>query len=259
MGKINEKLSQREINEKIMWVDIHYILPQRDNRIFVYMHGLFGNKNSSKWQEILSNALEKERWTARFSFRGNWWSQDENFWFENMTMNTMADDVKNIVEFLRNKGDYNFTMIASSLWASALIYALKKYPEIRWYTKNIVMLAPSLEFAKNKQSIWEREWDKITEKKWKEQWYLKTYHFTNEVDEKFNYDLFSESLELDLIDTLKKIEKPITIIGGRKDDIIGFLRLDEIAQENENITLIAVHDGHRLKDSISVILNNTIV
>ena len=223
--------------------------------MYVYMHWLCWCKNSSKWKYICLSAKWLGESSARFSFRGNWESISDDFWFESMDLETMSCDIKTIFDSMKEKWVVSFTPVASSLWASSLLFFLKKNPRYIDMIDKILLLAPSLDFAKNKQRIRKQDWDSVSQEKRMNQGYREKYHYSNKTTERLSYSLFHQSLEADLIGFLKTIDTSIIIVAGRNDDIISYDDIVEISSKKENITLLSVDDGHRLKESMDVILS----
>jgi len=82
----------------------------------------------------------------------------------------MAEDFINITQESNKLYPSNKIIpVASSLGASALLYAVKLYPELIDQYEKIILLSPSIEFAKNRRRLREIKNDIKSEQKRKNQ------------------------------------------------------------------------------------------
>ena len=258
MSIIDEEIKKLEQNTQRWDIDLNIIEPKYpDSKIYCYLHGLYSDKDSTKAKVIGFEWSKSGDWNMRFSFRWNGNSVSDNFQFQDMDVKSMAEDFINITQESNKLYPSNKIIpVASSLGASALLYAVKLYPELIDQYEKIILLSPSIEFAKNRRRLREIKNDIKSEQKRKNQWYLVEHHNAWECDAKINYQLFEQSLEVNLVSVLSAIKIPITIIVWRNDSVIDYQTIDSIAATNPYIDLIVVHDSHSLKQKMDLIIKS---
>ena len=230
------------------------LIPAQNNCFFRYMHGLYGSIDSAKSKAIMNYAQDK--WYGGISMSFSWNGESKNIAFEQMNLQTMAEDIHKIFSwFMKEYPTQKIIPIASSLWASALVYAFKLYPELLDYCQTLVFLAPSLEFAKNRKRMRSEKEDRDSLKKRTDQWYLIEHNNTDWKYDKLSYTLFQQSDTVDLIYTLRETNKDIVIFAWLNDELIPCESIKKIAIWKDNIKTIRLADNHQLSSSLNTIFS----
>ena len=187
----------------------------------LWAHGLEGRANGSKptflveqygW-EVISPEMSANGWT-------------------------ISDQANIILETISANPDFDFIM-GSSYGALAIANAASQLKDTNL---KLVLLAPAFGLYENfrdnigKEAV--AEWQSCGTRSY--------FHHGFGHNVEFGWD-FMESAENN---SWPKFSQSAVIIHGTNDDIVPFSFSKNYAQENENIELITVDDGHRLLESL---------
>jgi len=204
---------------------LHLPEGRRKPPLVIICHGFGGTKTGRKYTK-LARALEKNKIASfRFDFEG---CGDSEGNFESITIKRQASDLKAATNWTLKQKNINKNKIAllgNSLGAAivALYVGYAKLP-----VKTLVFWAPAFN-QKELIPIWNT---KNNLKKWKKQKY-----FIRKED-KIGINYLKENERKDYSPILSKIEAPILIIHGKKDDVVPLKFSKRLAKDYENIKLV---------------------
>lgn len=204
--------------------------------LVVVCHGFGGSKTGRKYMK-LARILEKNKIaTFRFDFEG---CGDSEGNLETITVKRQVSDLESAVNWAIKQKNINKNKIAllgNSLGAViAILYAVRT----KFSVKTIIFWAPALNQRKL-IPFWSTKKDL---KKWKRQGY-----FIRKED-KIGINYLRENEKKDYSLVFSKINAPILIIHGDKDDVVPLRFSKNLAKKYKNIKLITLPKAdHKFED-----------
>ncbi len=196
---------------------------------FLYLHGFASSPQSQKAKEI----------EARFAHRGlTLHVPDLNLGdFTEITLTAQLQFIQ--AEYV----DRPLIVIGSSLGGFLAVQLAAINPLV----EKIFLLAPAFEFSR---CISERLGaDEIEQ--WRTTGTLEVYHYGIKQNLPLKYNFYVDAQTYD--DRALKRDLPISIVHGRRDEVVPFSLSENFAASRPNVRLTPVDDDHSLGNSIEVI------
>ena len=241
--KSMEKWSVPKEEFSLKWLHGHRTLPKLSQKPkqYVYFHGFWSCGDHFMAIKLAKLQFDIGNVFYRFSFR---WNGKSDLDFSTITLSTQAEDIKNMVDYILDNSNLDTIIpVCYSMWASSLLAAIQKYPEIEKYFEKYFFFAPSFDFLENRKK---KMWDGRMQE-WKENWYVEVKNDARGIIEKLPYFFVEDAEEYDLKKAFESLKKPMTIVHGNEDDFVPIeATRDFISLWKWEIDFHEVNDGHKL-------------
>jgi len=211
-------------NKQLMGI-LHLPKGKRKFPLVIICHGFGGTKTNRKFVR-LARALEKKRIASfRFDFEG---CGDSGGNFESITIKRQVSDLGTVMNWVLKKKNINKNKIAFLGHSLGTVIATLYVVQNNFPAKALIFWASAF----NQEKLIPTWQTKKDLRKWKKQGYL------IRKEDKIGINYFKENERKDYSPILSKIEAPILIIHGKKDDVVPLKFSKRLAKDYENIKLL---------------------
>lgn len=204
----------------------------------VFMHGTLSDKNSSKANYLECFCKEYNFSFLSFDFSGHGLSNKK---YTDCSIGDWLDDALHIIQQIKNK---KIILVGSSMGGWIAFLAAISLPK---QIVGIVGLAPALDFTKD---LW-KSFSPSQKRKIKSKGIIFTPCNWSKQGEPWGISLFRDVKQYYLMKNTIKLNIPIAIIHGKKDDCISpekSLKLMDLIKSNKCKLTLLKNSGHRLSD-----------
>lgn len=214
---------------------LHLPKGKRKFPLVLICHGFGSTKTRRKYVKLARVLTKRGIATFRFDFEG---CGDSEGSFETITIKRQVSDLASAAEYALRQKNINKNKIAllgSSLGSVivALFTAQSKLP-----VKTLVFWAPAF----NQEKLFPIWHTKSILRKWKRQGYF------IRKDKKLGISYLRENEKKDYTPILSRVQAPILIIHGKKDETVPLKFSKKLAKEYKNIKLVLYPTDHKFED-----------
>ena len=235
-----ENHSEIEIDSKLNYkININLYLPEKIKAIMIWLHGFGGSKETITGKEF-SKKLNIENIgliTFNFPSHGNSKSEDDTFTLENC-----INDFESVENYIReNYKNIPIGIIGTSLGAYVILIRINSMEKINYFC--IILLSPALKF----NEIFKNHLLKDSMKDFRKKGFVYA-GFSKKIRVPY---IFYEETENNKIFNIFKVDYPMLIIHGTKDEIAPFMDSVQFVKSiNKNAILEKIEKGdHRFMGS----------
>ncbi|MGM9877876.1 MAG: alpha/beta hydrolase [Bacilli bacterium] len=215
---------------------------RNDNDLIVVLcHGYLGDKNETGLFDMLKIKLIEENLNSfRFDFRAHGESSGND---DDISLTGEIKDLENTLDMLKMKGFNKFILVGSSL-GGAIVSLID---HSKYNILNMIIWYGALDFNKIKKGDFTKENMEIAKKNG---YYIK-YSKHNNNYRKISYQLFKDFDTYKPYVNLQKLDFPILLIHGTKDELVNYESSINTHKLYKNSKLIIIENAkHLFIDSI---------
>ncbi len=203
--------------------------------LVILVHGFGGSKTKISFVR-LARALVKEKIAVfRFDFEGCGDSQGD---LENTTIQKQILDLNSAIKAILKEADIDGTRIAFVAESLGTVVAALFKNQFSFPLKTMVFWAPA--FCQKKLfQVWHTP---VELENWRKKGYI------TRKDKKIGVEYLRENENEDYSRALSRIDLPILILHGKKDETVPIKFSENLAKKFKNLKLIKLSSGHKFED-----------
>lgn len=215
---------------------LHLLKEEGKFPLVIFCHG-FGASKSRYRIVRLCRALAKNNIACfRFDFEGCGDSEGD---LKDATLGNEVEDLKSAIDFVLKQKNIDKTKISFVAESFGVLVVLLHLVKTKFSAKTLVFWAPAL----NQKELIKNWFTKKEIEKWKKQ------KFITKKEKIMGIDYLKENQDKDYSDLLSKIQTPILIIHGAKDETVPLKFSKNLAKKCRNIKLkIYPKAEHKFED-----------
>ncbi len=197
---------------------------------YVYLHGFLSGPDSMKGRFL----AEKLDLAGLELHRPDLNGGD----FEHMTISSQLRIIENVLDSLSDQ----VTIFGSSLGGYLAGLTAEKFQKVR----RLILMAPAFEFA----DFYLNKYSKAELDDWKENGFIKLYHFHHKEDRKLAFDIVEDAFQFK--NTILSRQLPVQIFHGLRDESVNYRLSIHYLQSHPMADVILFNSDHSLLDKLDI-------